>query len=88
MNLKERAQAFLDRKPPDEIAFVPGSIAELFIHNYALGKAFDAEMLELGELALMASDEAVETHSTKEAQEYFTECKTILSEIIAKVGTA
>lgn len=84
MNLQERAKTFLDRKPPQEIDYVPNSIAELFIRNYVQANKFDDEFIELGELAMMTADEASNTHSTEDAQAYFSECKSILSEILAE----
>jgi len=88
MILKERAKIFLDRKPPEEVAYVPDSIAELFIRNYVQGQKFDEELIELGELAMMAAGEAIDAHSTEDARAYFGECQSILKGILSELAGA
>jgi hypothetical protein len=84
-DLKSRAKAFLEREVPQEISYVSGSIAEIFIRNYIDGKTFDAELLELGELTAMTLDEAIDSHSTEEAKEYFSECRFLIGAIMDQI---
>ena len=86
MTLQARAKQFLSQPVPKEIQYVPGSVAEIFIQNYANGGTFDDELLELGELSSMTIDEALESHSTADAQAYFKECQSILNAILKEVG--
>ncbi len=86
MDLKTRAKQFLGQPVPAEIKYVPGSIAEIYIQNYAQGGKFDPELLELGELASMTLDEAIDSHSTAEAKAYFANCKSIIDEIAGEIA--
>jgi hypothetical protein len=84
-DLRDRAQAFLERPIPDEIQYVPNSIAELFIRNYVSGGEFDDEFLGLGDLAAEIMDNEVSTHKTPEAKAFFQECKELLEAILDEI---
>jgi len=86
--LQQRAKAFLEMSIPDELApnYVPGSIADMMIANYAAGKKLDAEALELIELAGMESEAAADNYETADAKAYFQECAAILSAISEELG--
>ena len=84
--LQERAQAFLNRPIPAELAkkYVPGSLSELFIGSYADEGTLDAESAELIGICALESDAAAERYKTLEAKEYFSECASILVAIGAE----
>jgi len=87
-NLQERAQAFLDRPIPAELAkrYVSGSLSELFIRRYAAEGtlAVNEETAELIELCAMESEAGAEGRNTPEAKAYFEECASILAAILAE----
>lgn len=88
--LQERAQAFLNRPIPAELAnrYVPGSLSELFIGNYAANGSLDPESAELIGICALESDAAVDRYKTPEAKEYFGECASILAAIEAEQPAA
>jgi hypothetical protein len=86
MDLRTRAQNFLDLPIPRGIDYVPDSIAEMFIRNYVVGGDFDNELTELGEMALISVDEIIDEGLTPDAEEYFHECKEIIAAILKELG--
>ena len=86
MDLKSRAQNFLDLPIPRGIEYASDSVAEMFIRNYAVSGDFDDELLELGQTALATVDEALDEGSTAEVEEYYMECKGVLTDILRELG--
>ena len=86
VTLQERAQAFLNRPIPAELAkkYVPGSLSELFIGSYVAVGTLDAESAELIGICAFESDAAADRYKTPEAKEYFAECASILAAIEAE----
>jgi len=86
MDLRTRAQNFLDLPIPRGVDYGPDSAADMFIRNYTEAGDFDDELVEMGERAIVELDEALDEGPTAEVQEYFIECKSIVSEILAELG--
>ncbi len=84
--LQERAQAFLNRPIPAELAkkYVPGSISELYIGNYVVNDLLDAEGADLLAICAYEAEDAVNRYKTPETKAYFSECAGILAAIEAE----
>lgn len=88
--MQQRAQAFLSRPIPQELAkkYVSGSMSELFIGNYAVNGSLDAEDAELIGICAFEADAAADRYKTPEAKAYFGECASILAAIGAEQPAA
>lgn len=86
MDLKTRAQNFLDLPVPFGIDVESDSAAEMFIRNYAEGGDFDDELMEMADQALVSIDETIDAGPTPEAEAYFIECKSVISGILHELG--
>ena len=87
--LQQRAQAFLNRSIPAELAkkYVSGSISDLLIGNYAVKGLLDTEGVELIGICAFEAEDAVNRYKTPEAKAYFSECTSILAAIEAETLT-
>ena len=79
--LRRRCQVFVDKQPPPEVEYVPGSISERWMRHFAAGGAFDAEMIELLGLCIIEASDAEEQMKTPEAKRYFRESGQLLRSI-------
>ncbi len=83
MTLQQRAKAFLKRPIPEGMPYVPDSISERFIAEYAQTGAvkLDGELLELLEICVMEGDNAAQ-QNTGAQRDFFTESAAILRGIL------
>ena len=83
--LQARAKQFLARPIPEELkpTYAPGSLADIVVTQCAKGEAIDGELLELAEMAAMTYEDAIADAKTTELKDYYTECQSILQELVA-----
>lgn len=79
MNLQQRAKAFLERPIPKGMPYVPDSISERFIAEYAAtGKVvLDGETHELLQICVLEGDNTAQQKQGAE-REFFMESAAIL----------
>ncbi|MCL6567591.1 MAG: hypothetical protein K6T35_01565, partial [Meiothermus silvanus] len=86
--LRQRAWLFLEESLPDEIAigYVPGSLTEMIIGNYASGGKFTPELVSMAKLCLKELDHTISSVYTEAARDYFIRCRRLLTEILQEVS--
>jgi len=78
--LRERCLAFVERRPPPDLDYVPDSIAERILRLTAAGEELDGEMKELLEICLMET-QASAARFEGEARAYLLASAELLEEI-------
>lgn len=88
-SLQSRAKAFVARTVPSDLDYMPGSIAERVITQYAdEGKLeVDSEFAELIELTAMEAASTINGHNGA-AREYMAESAAILEAIMEEMQAA
>ena len=82
LGLQNRAKAFLEKSVPEEVDYVPDSISELFIREYAAeGRVgLDPERYELLQICMEEADLAA-AEKTGAAKDFFRESAELLRAI-------
>ena len=80
-SLPERITEFIQRKPPPEINYVPGSLVEMVLATYAAEGKLDEEGTEMLHLCKIELDAAV-ARKTGAAKAYFAECAGLVEEVL------
>jgi hypothetical protein len=78
--LRERCRAFLERRPPPDLGYVPDSVAERILARAAAGEEIDDELREILEICLLDTQASAALFEG-DARAYLLESAELLAEI-------